>query len=263
MNQVEERLNIVESALAEFIIQSNRSLHRLEREMLGFKDEMLDFKDEMRGFKDEMRGFKDEMRGFKDEMLDFKDEMRGFKDEMLGFKDEVLGFKDEMRGFKDEVRGFKDEVREDRREMNKQWGELANKMGTLVEDIVAPAVRPAIQKHFQEEVLDIMVNRKKYLKLKGLRGEFDVIAVTSTFVFIVDSKMSPNKEKLLEFKNKVIPRFRQLFPEYKKLQMVPIFAALRFDQELVDFGTKEKIYMLAYREWDYMDILNFEALKTK
>ena len=207
MNQVEERLNIVESALAEFIIQSNRSLHRLEREMLAFKDEMREFKNEMRAFKDEMQ--------------------------------------------------------EDRRKMNKQWGELANKMGTLVEDIVAPAVRPAIQKHFQEEVLDIMVSRKKYDKQKGLRGEFDVIAITDTSVYLVDSKMSPNKEKLLEFKNKVVPRFRQLFPEYKKLQMVPIFAALRFDQELVDFGTKEKVYMLAYREWDYMDILNFEALKTK
>ena len=200
MNQVEERLNIVESALAEFIIQSNRSLHRLEREMLAFKDEM---------------------------------------------------------------RAFKNEMQEDRRKMNKQWGELANKMGTLVEDIVAPAVRPAIQKHFQEEVLDIMVSRKKYDKQKGLRGEFDVIAITDTSVYLVDSKMSPNKEKLLEFKNKVVPRFRQLFPEYKKLQMVPIFAALRFDQELVDFGTKEKVYMLAYREWDYMDILDFEALKTK
>ena len=221
MNQVEERLNIVESALAEFIIQSNRSLHRLEREMLAFKDEM--------------RAFKDEMRAFKDEMKEFKDEMQGFKNEM----------------------------QEDRRKMNKQWGELANKMGTLVEDIVAPAVRPAIQKHFQEEVLDIMVSRKKYDKQKGLRGEFDVIAITDTSVYLVDSKMSPNKEKLLEFKNKVVPRFRQLFPEYKKLQMVPIFAALRFDQELVDFGTKEKVYMLAYREWDYMDILNFEALKTK
>ena len=113
MAQVEERLNIVESALAEFIIQSNRSLHRLEREMLAFKDEM---------------------KGFKDEMLVFKDEMKDFKDEM----------------------------REDRREMNKQWGNLANKMGTLVEDIIAPAVGPAIRKYFKEEVLDIMSNRKKH-----------------------------------------------------------------------------------------------------
>lgn len=40
MAQVEERLNIVESALAEFIIQSNRSLHRLEREIQALKQEI-------------------------------------------------------------------------------------------------------------------------------------------------------------------------------------------------------------------------------
>ena len=29
----------------------------------------------------------------------------------------------------------------ERREMNKRWDELANKMGTVVEDIVAPSIR--------------------------------------------------------------------------------------------------------------------------
>jgi hypothetical protein len=37
-----------------------------------------------------------------------------------------------------EMHEFKDEAERDRKRMNKQRGELANKMGTLVEDIVAP-----------------------------------------------------------------------------------------------------------------------------
>ncbi len=254
MAQVEERLNIVESALAEFIIQSNRSLHRLEREMLAFKDEMKAFKDEMKDFKDEMLSFKDEMKDFKDEMLSFKDEMKDFKDEMKDFKDE-------MKDFKDGTEDFRAEMREDRREMNRQWGALSNKMGTVVEDIIAPAVGPAVRKYFQEEVLDIMANRRKRDKQKRLRGEFDVIAVSETSVYIVDTKVSPDKQKLLDFKNKVIPRFRKLFPEYGKLQLVPIFASLRFEEDMIQLATKEKVYLLAYREWDYMDILNFDAVK--
>ncbi len=214
MQQVEERLSIVESALAEFIIQTNRSLHRLEREMLIFKDEMKDFKDEMKDFKDEMRGFKDEMQ-------------------------------------------------EDRRAMNKEWGALANKMGTLVEDIVAPAVRPAVKKYFDEEVIDFGISRNRKSKEKGLRGEFDVIAVTETTVYLVQTKSGPNKDNLLAFKNEQLPRFRKLFPEYKKLKLVPILAALRFEDELIELGTREGIYMLAYREWEYMDILNFEEMKSK
>lgn len=46
-------------------------------------------------------------------------------------------FEEEMRAFKDEMRTFKDNVEKDIKRINKQRGELANKMGTIVEDIVA------------------------------------------------------------------------------------------------------------------------------
>jgi len=41
-----------------------------------------------------------------------------------------------------EMRDFKDETRASRREMNRRWGELANKMGTMAEDLVAPSHPP-------------------------------------------------------------------------------------------------------------------------
>ena len=81
-----------------------------------------------------------ELREFKGEMLTFKDEMSEFKDEMCEFKDEMCEFKDEMSDFKDEMSAFKEEMREDRKKAFKQWGEIANKMGTLAEDFVAPCV---------------------------------------------------------------------------------------------------------------------------
>jgi Sec-independent protein translocase protein TatA len=236
---VEQRLSIVETALAEFIRNTDHALSRLEREMREFKDEMRDFKDEMREFKDEMSDFKDEMRDFKDEMSDFKDEMREFKDEM---------------------KEFKEEVRNDHKEMNKQWGALANKMGTVVEDIISPAVGPAVRKYFDEELVDIMIRRKKRDKSKNLKGEFDVIALTDTSVYLVETKVSPEKREILKFKNEVLPRFRELFPEYDKLKLIPIFASLRFEPELIEFATQEKLYLLAYREWEYMDILNFDLI---
>jgi hypothetical protein len=96
-------------------------------------------------------------------------------------------------------------------------------MGTIVEDIIAPAVRPVIRQYFGEEITDIMINRRKYDKNANLRGEFDVIALGSKAVYLVETKVSPTKEKLSEFKNKTIPSFRQLFPEYKKLGLVPFF----------------------------------------
>jgi predicted nucleic acid-binding Zn-ribbon protein len=80
--------------------------------------------------------------------------LEAFKDEMRVFKDEMGAFKNEMKAFKDEMRAFKDEVNEDRKRMNKMWGELANKMGTLVEDIVAPNIAGIAERYFGCEKLD-------------------------------------------------------------------------------------------------------------
>jgi len=218
----EERVDKLEDILGRFIVSTEASLNRLSREMLEFKDEMLEFKDEM---------------------LEFKDEMREFKDEMLEFKDEM--------------REFKDESRETHRKMNRQWGGLANRLGTLVEDIVAPAVRPAIRKYFGCEVTDFMTRRECTNPKLSLAGEFDVIAVSDDRVFLVEVKSSPDKRYLRRFLAKT-EVFRKLFPEYDDKHLTLIFASLRFDENIILLASQENIYVLAYREWDYMDILNFE-----
>ena len=202
--ETKERFTSVEAALAEYIITTNRSQLRVDRELERLSRE--------------------------------------------------------MREFKDEMKGYKEESRQEFRDMKKQWGELANKMGTLVEDIIAPAVRPVMQTFFKEEVTFISVNIRKKDTARQIRGEFDVIASSQSYVYLVETKSSPKKEQITAFKNEVIPRFRQLFPEYDHLKLIPVFSSLRFDEDLIQFGTDEGIYMMAYREWDYMDLLNFEAL---
>jgi len=165
----------------------------------------------------------------------------------------------EMREFKNEMCEFKNEVRQDRKAMNKQWGELANKMGTLTEDIVVPAVRPAIKRYFNQELSDFMVKRKRKIKASGLEGEFDVIAVSEDKIFVVEVKSSPDENYLNEFVKKM-NRFVTLFPEYADKQLIPVFAGLRFDEDIVELASSRKVYVMAYREWDYMDILNFEKV---
>lgn len=71
--------------------------------------------------------------------------------EMAEFKDEIGEFKDEMRVFKDESEqwrsksdaapeAFRKDMREETRKLNKQLGEIANKQGRMVEDIVEPSM---------------------------------------------------------------------------------------------------------------------------
>jgi hypothetical protein len=146
-------------------------------------------------------------------------------------ENEMQDFKDEMKEFKDRVDKSISESERDRKEMNKQWGALANKMGTLVEDIISPASRPVIKKYFDCGSLD------KSTRISRQRNEnyFEVL------------------DKASEFKN--------FFSEYSDRKVIPIFASLTFDNNVTNYATKKGLYLMAYREWEYMDIINFDDVK--
>ena len=163
----------------------------------------------------------------------------------------------DRKKFDEEMKRFKEEAREEDRKMNKKWGEISNKMGTIVEDIIAPAVRPAINKYFNCDPYDMSIRRK--IRRDNLEDEFDVIAVCEDKVFLVEVKSTPKANYVLEFKDK-IERFKKLFPEFEHKKVIPIFASLMLPENIVNLCTKQKYYALAYREWDYMDILNFDKL---
>jgi hypothetical protein len=78
-------------------------------------------------------------------------------------------------------------------------------------------------------------------------------------VFLVEVKSTPKANYVLEFKDK-IERFKKLFPEFEHKKVIPIFASLMIPENIVNLCTKQNYYALAYREWDYMDILNFDKL---
>ncbi len=196
------------------------------------------------------------------EMKEFKDEMKEFKDEMKEFKDEMKEFKDEMKEFKDEMRKFKEEAEKDRkqatREWNKKWGELANKLGTIVEDLISPAIGPVIRKYFYCEPEQIAIRIKK--RKKDLRDEFDAVAICEDKVFLFEVKATPRPEYVFEFIKEKVDRFKKLFPELLDKRLYLIFASIRLEKDIINLLTKHKIFGMAYREWEYMDILNFDEV---
>jgi hypothetical protein len=208
----------------------------------------------------EMREFKDEMREFKNDMLMFKDDMLMFKDEMLMFKNEMRDFKIEMSVFKDEMGEYKDWSKKQLITMNRQWGDLANKMGTLVEDVVAPNIPRIAQTYFGCEDLDYVAVRVRKKSRKGDRQkrEFDVIAACEGVFILNETKSSPETrdvDKLAAFieSNELF----DYFPEYEGCKVYPVFSSLYMDDSLVAYLTRKKIYALTLKD-DTMDIVNWE-----
>jgi len=173
---------------------------------------------------------------------------------------EMKEFKDEMLGFKLEMQEFKDEMQADRKEMNKKWGALANKMGTIVEDIVAPNIPTLAEKYFNVKTFDdfAVIYSKRHPKDKERMKEFDIIAVSDKYLFLNETKSTVRQKDLEDFVQTYKEIF-EYFPNFKDKKLIPIFASLRMEKGAVQYLTKHGIYAMAMKG-ETMDLLNFEAV---
>ena len=153
------------------------------------------------------------------------------------------------------MNAFKDRMEKEVKRINKQWGELSNKLGTIVEDIVYPGTRPVLKKYFKCDPDGMMSNITK--KRGNLRDEFDIIATCKDKVFLIEVKSTLRKEYIGEAEEKV-ERLKKLFPEYRDKEVVLTLATLKVTESVVREVTRRCIYLMVYREWEYMDIVNFE-----
>jgi hypothetical protein len=261
------------------------------REMSEFKEEMRKFREETRAdqesrtreigeFKEEMRKFREETRAdqesrtremseFKQEMLDFQDETRADRDfrtrEMQTFQDEVQADQElrarEMHAFKSEMQAFREEMREDRKAMNRKWGELANRLGTIVEDVVAPNVPGFMSRYFHAGEPDFFALRvrKRHPGDPSRRREFDVIAVSGDQLFFVEAKATVRREYLTSF----AADYREVleyFPEYQDFRLTPVFSSFYLKPEEIEFLSGHGIYALMMSD-ESMDLANFEGVR--
>ena len=181
-------------------------------------------------------------------------------DELKEFKDEMSDFKDEMREFKNEMREFKNEGQRQSREMNKRWGDLANRLGTVVEDIVVPNVSGILARYFNTEEPDLLMvrPRKKHSHDPVRRREFDVIAITAETVFVNETKSKVKGEDITTFAESY-REVLEYFPEYGNRKVIPLMSSLYLSDEIVDQLTAHGIFAMAM-SGDTMDLLNAERL---
>ncbi len=247
MPTVEERVDTLESLLGQFIVHHDVALRRLEAQVEKVDIQVERLEKEMREFKVEMREFKEEMRAFRDES----------EKDRKALHEEMREFKEEMRVFRDKMDRNIEEMKEESKRKNREWSNLAKKMGTIVEDLIAPALRPVLSKYFNCEVS--MEGQRMFRRRNGEDYEIDAIAVCDDRVFMVEARSTPRFDDIKEIKEKS-ERFFEFFPEHKGKELVVIFGSITFPQNVIRQASKKRIYVLAWREWEYMDILNFEEV---
>ena len=172
---------------------------------------------------------------------------------------EMLEFKNEMSEFKNEMSEFKNEMKAETDRRNKQWGELSNKLGTFVEDIIAPAVPGMIKKRFGCETERLMV-RSRARKKTGENIEYDVLAVgdDGQRVWIFEGKHQVKVEHIKDFMD-AAARFHYFYPEYESRELILVISSLYIPHEIVKYATRKGVFAMGM-SGEYMDILNYDDL---
>jgi len=150
-----------------------------------------------------------------------------------------------------------------RKEINKKWGDLSNKMGTLVEDMVAPNIPGIAREFFGDDELDRFFVRMmiKNTADPSRRREFDVIAMTERNFYVSETKSNPRSEYIGKF-IEALGEIRDYFPEIGDRRIIPIFASLHIPEDTMRYLTRNRIYAMGMDE-DTMTLLNFEELSQQ
>ena len=155
--------------------------------------------------------------------------------------------------------------KEDRKEWNRRWGELANKMGTVVQDIVAPSLRRIARDELNcgdEQSFSVSVSRYRSDD-RHYRREFDALYVGTRAVLLNETKSTAHSEYATRFVRFLKSgEFALYFPEYRDLPVVPVFSSLRLPNDLIPFLTKNGIYAVTMGE-ETMQVLNRDTVSAR
>ncbi len=148
-------------------------------------------------------------------------------------------------------------------EMNKRWGELANKMGTFVEDIVAPNIPGIAAEYFGDRHLSFSGVRIKKPKKDDLSqsGNLMLWAVSEKNFYINETKSKPRTGDVRDFVS-VLEELPDYFPECRDRKIIPVFSSLYIPENIVINLTLNGICAMAMRD-DTMDLLNFDEVIRK
>ncbi|MBF0228966.1 MAG: DUF1640 domain-containing protein [Desulfamplus sp.] len=255
----EERLSSLEIVLESFIMSTHVMIREMKNESAKMRQDTAQMKAEMRQDTEKMKA---EMRQDTEKMkAEMKQDTEKMKAEM---RQSIANMEQDTQKMKAEIgksiANMEQDTKNMRKEMNKKWGELANKMGTISEDIVAPNIPGVARQYFNvEKLLFFALNVKcQNISKPEIIREFDVIAVSDEFFFLNETKSTPKISYANDF-IELLPNIYDYFPQYKEKRLIPIFSALHIPDEIKNYLTKHKIYAMAMTD-ETMDLINFEDL---
>ncbi|NJO17416.1 MAG: hypothetical protein HC877_17235 [Thioploca sp.] len=252
MLELEERVDSLEAMFGRFIINSDNTLRRLENLMIDMRQQA-----EQDRAQTDQRFAQMQQQAEQDRQQAEQDRERADQ----RFAQMQQQAEQDRKRTEQMLADMRQQAEQDRGELNKKWGDLANRLGTVAEDIVAPNLPRLAREQFgcPAEPDDFMVRRWVRHKVdNSIRREFDVVVVYPKKVLINETKATPRINYIDDF-IAVMADIYGYFPEYQGKEIIPIFAGLFIPDNLLRYLTQHRIYALGMGE-QTMELLNWEQL---
>ena len=162
--------------------------------------------------------------------------------------DQKLGFAQ----LGEELKKSHTEFRKSQEELNKQLGGLSRRLGTVVEDLVAPSLgRIFLEVTSLPKDTELIINvriKKKHALTKRSK-EFDAIVEieeAGEYVLVNETKSKLIPEDITDFLE-VLSEFRNYIPEYKdqEITVIGAMSSSHLDQSLITALSKQGLLALA------------------
>lgn len=130
-----------------------------------------------------------------------------------------------------------------KRDSNRRWGELANKLGTMAEDLVAPSVPRIFSEIARCDGLLTSAVRVRCELPGGRNREFDVVAQCGDRVLIVETRSRLRPDDVEAFVQ-AMAEARDYLPEHAGRKLIGALATLYPDPSLVRAAERAGLLVL-------------------
>jgi hypothetical protein len=131
--------------------------------------------------------------------------------------------------------------------LRQEVGNLSHRLGTLVEDLVAPSLARILSEVVScpadtEVILNTRI-RRRHPTQAGKMLEIDAIAECADYVLFNETKTQLTPEKVKDFLDK-LTQVRDFFPEYQHRTILGAVSSLRVEASLVEYASRQGLLVL-------------------
>jgi hypothetical protein len=153
-----------------------------------------------------------------------------------------------------------DEIKQALKDMSRKVGELGNRLGEFVEELI----KPSIVRLFQERGIDVHVVTRDVEANNpalGLAMQIDLLVVNNDSCVLIEVKSKLSQEDVDEHLERM-GKFKPLFPKYADCKVYGAVAGMVIPENIAKYAYRQGLFVIA-QQGDLAVILNDQKFLPK